>query len=251
MDENAPYIIPHPFVVDAADESAPFFRADGIGHKCSSFGARGNDLSSRIGIFKNGKKLYEGGEGTQEAVDFNGVSCRAGIDGAKNVEFNAERSHHLGSMKHFVESSMPSLVLSESVVYLPRAIKGESYEKMVFAKKRAPLSVDERAVCLEGVFDLLVALVAFLQFHRFLEEGKSCKQGLASVPAERDDRRIDSLDVLSDVLFEKFFAHARHVVGVEVCLIQIVAVGTLQVTSRADRLHKCAEVFRADKFPRS
>lgn len=205
----------------------------------------------RIGIFKNGKKLYEGGEGTQEAVDFNGVSHRAGIDGTKDVEFHSERSHHLSSMKHFVESCVSSFVATEGIVNLARAIKGEPYEEMILAKKRAPLGVDERAVCLEGVFDLFVALVAFLQFHRFLEEGKSCKQGLASVPAERDDRRIDSLDVLSDVLLEKFFAHARHVACVEVCLIQIVAVCTLQIASRADRLHKCAEVFRADEFPRS
>ena len=118
-----------------------------------------------------------------------------------------------------------------------RAVDAQADQEIVGLEKGGPLLVQERAVGLQGVADDAPGgRVFFLQRHRAAEEIEPYQGGLATLPAEPDLRRARRdlrRDIVAHIGLKDVVRHPELLfVRIETFLLQIVAVGTVQIAAR-------------------
>jgi hypothetical protein len=122
-------------------------------------------------------------------------------------------------------------------MYLLRTIDRNAYEEIVSLEKPAPILIEPGSVSLKGIVDLLAAFVFRLQFNRFFKEFKASKSGLAALPGKSDQRNFLRFNELLDIAFKKFISHFETAAFcIQFLFFQIIAVGTVKITNRANGL---------------
>jgi len=147
---------------------------------------------------------------------------------------------------------LAAFVHAIGVVNIFRPVDGESDEKLVARQKLAPCIVEQRAVGLECIVDSLAVCILFLQRDDVIEEWNPQQRWLAALPGKADVLIRLRLNVLTNVGFEHIIRHAEFTptARVEIFLLQVVAVGAIEIADCAmrlghdvKRLHRNAALF--------
>jgi hypothetical protein len=148
------------------------------------------------------------------------------------------------SLHHPAEAALTALVDAVSVVDLSWAVDRQADQEVVLGEERSPLVVEQGAVGLDRVGDLLARLLQrFGQFHRPAEKTQPHHRRLAPLPGHHDFRgaRV-RLYQLPQVGFQQVIGHPEPAAGVQHLLGQEEAVGAVQVADRTGRLGQQMEL---------
>ena len=126
-------------------------------------------------------------------------------NGSQGVEFCARAEQVLQAGDYFPEGWGASLAAAICVVYVLRAVDGESDEEILRSEKICPFRGYECAVCLESVVHDLAVSIFFLESDGFPVEIQACHQRLAAVPVECDFRGFTGGDIIAYHTFQQFF----------------------------------------------
>ena len=246
LHEASPDILAHPYVEDVAHELSESRGRDRPRSRFGPLGCGRHDVGAggallHDDMFRYGQELYEVGYGPQESVDLGPASYGAGVDGSKDVVLDTMSAHHVDRLHDAVEGTLAAAVAAEGVMYVLRAVERDPYEEVVRAEEVAPPFVDQSAVCLQRIDDAFACGVSLLQLHGAHEPVVSRYQRLAPVPDEGDRIGIRSLDILLYVALQQVEIHARLASAVYGGLVEVVAVGAVEVAGRACGLDHRAE----------
>ena len=171
----------------------------------------------------------------QERVDDATVLTVRGVDGREDVPLHPVALEHVEAAHHLVEGGLAALVDAVGVVHLTGAIDRDADEELVLGEELAPLVVEQRAVGLQGVADLLARLgEPRLQLDDESEEVDPHHRGLAALPRHDDLGCVRlGLDQLADVGLQQIGRHSKPAVRVEHLLGQEEAVLAVEVARRA------------------
>jgi hypothetical protein len=124
------------------------------------------------------------------------------------------------------------------IVQLARAVETQPYVKIFLGEKLTPLFINGRAVGLNPIDDFFAfGEMLLLERHRFAEKFHAQQCGLAAMPGEADDFFRGRLNMLDDVAFEGRVVEAKVCAfGIKIFFFQIIAVVTIEVANRPDRL---------------
>ncbi len=147
-----------------------------------------------------------------------------------------------GRLIDAIEGRPASTAEAKAVVEVFGAVDAEADQEAVIAEEFAPGVVQEEAVGLQGVVDAFAARMLLLQSHDLAIKIEPHERGLASVPGELREIGILRGDILADELLQEAVGHCSAGLLVEqLFLVQVVAVGAVQVAQRADRLRHHVE----------
>ena len=144
-----------------------------------------------------------------------------------------------------VESRRPAFVLAVFVMNVTRTVYRNAYKKIVFLEKGSEFRGNEGAVGLYGIADKLVPAIFLFQFHSFAVEVRPQYQRFAAVPVESDFLNIVGRNILPDAFLKHLIGHSRLPASVDIGLVEIIAVMTVQITERACRFEHDVELHRA------
>ncbi len=138
---------------------------------------------------------------------------------------------------HFVEGSGAAFIVTISVVQLFGAINAQADEKTIVVKKPAPFFIEQHTIGLQCVFDLHSGLgIFFLYLHCPAEKIQSHEGRLTALPGDRHIGRPMSFNGLANILLHQFVRHTERAFGVHLLLLEIKAVGAIEIALGAGRL---------------
>ena len=172
----------------------------------------------------------------EEAVDLPATPLAQTVHHAQRIVLHAAALEHFDRPHHPLESGPAALRQAERVVNVLRPVERNPHQKIVPGKEVAPRLVDQRAVGLEDVLDLLAIGVFLLEVHRLPVEIHPQQQRLAAVPAELHRRNLVGLDILFHVKFQQLVAHHGLPAAVLHGLVEVVAIVAVEVARRTGRL---------------
>lgn len=181
-----------------------------------------------------GKPLQAGGAEFvhQETVDLFRVPGISGMNDREGVERNRVALEQPGAAHRAVEAGRVAVAAAVRIMQVFRPVDAQADHEIVFFEKRAPGIVQERAVGLEFVGDLLAAGVFALEFDDAGEKVESQQRRLAAMPVEPNRAEFLLFQVLGDERFEQLVGD--RLAGRR--LVAVVAVSAVQVARRPDRL---------------
>lgn len=117
------------------------------------------------------------------------------------------------------------------------AIDAQAHQELVFLEKLTPLLVQQKAIRLQIVLDLLPAGVFLLNLDDLTVEVESQQRWLAPMPGEYHRVSVLVGDVLPNELLQQVVGDwAGLCVAQQALLVQVVAVGAIDIASRANWL---------------
>ena len=141
-----------------------------------------------------------------------------------------------------VEGGPAMLVDAEFVVEFAWSVDTDPNEEALRRKELRPSLVEQRPVCLHRVQEALVRAAARLgERDEATEEGESHQRRLAALPGDRDLGRVVGLDDLADIGLGNLVTHAETGAGIERFLVEVEAVGAIEVADRSGRLRHHVE----------
>ncbi len=175
-----------------------------------------------------------------EMIDIQRIVRIKVVDDAHRIPFHAVFAQQLDAAHHFVERGLSRARPPVFIMELLRPVYGDTDEPMVLSEEGTPLIRQQRAISLQAVVNLPPARIAALQCQHLLVETQRTHQRFAAMPREQHLRSRLCLDVLTDEGLQRLIAHEEVAVvsrlGIEMTLLQIVAVVTGEVAEAADRL---------------
>ena len=174
-------------------------------------------------------------------IHFQPAPLAGGVDRGHRVERHALGVEMLDAAEDFLESGRAALVAAEAVVDVLRAIQRDAQQEVIFFEKARPLARDECAVGLQAVVDLFAICVDLLELHRPAVEVEAHHQRLAAVPDELHLRDVVGGDVVADDALEHRVAHPGLAAAVDLRLVEVVAVGAVEVAQGARGLQHDVE----------
>ena len=174
-------------------------------------------------------------------IDFETAALAAGIDRGHRIERHAFGVEQLNAVQDPPERRGATLVLAELVVDVLRTVDRDTQQEVVLLEETRPLARDEGAVGLQAVVDLLAAGILLLERHRPTVEVQSHHQRFAAVPDELHLRHVVGRDVVPHHLLQHLQAHPGLPAAVDLRLVEIVAIGAVEVAERPGGLHHDVE----------
>ena len=110
------------------------------------------------------------------------------------------------------------------------SVNRDTKQEVVVTEELGRLVIDECTVGLQSVMNYLSICIFLLEFDGLAIEIKTENKGLSTVPVECHFRYFVGLDILSDRGLKHIIAHLRLMSSVDLSLIQIVAVVTVEIT---------------------
>ncbi len=126
------------------------------------------------------------------------------------------------------------------IMHLLRSVEAKAYGKALCRQKTAPVLIEESTVCLDTVGDALITgLMLALQCHNLAKVVQPQDDRLSTMPGKVDHRTGGSSNVLDNVFLQDGVGHAKRLaLWIEVFLLQVVTIVTVQVADGANRLGK-------------
>ena len=106
------------------------------------------------------------------------------MDDTQGIEFHAEHPHQTDRLHDFVEGGLAGFTEAEGIVDVLGPIQGDADKEMVFCKKAAPVSIDQRPVRLDGVVDFAATGISGLQLDRLSKKIDAHQQRFSPMPAK-------------------------------------------------------------------
>lgn len=152
----------------------------------------------------------------EEPIDLQRMIAVASADDGQRVERGGVLPEERQAAHHVIEGVATLLVDAIAIIHLPRAVDAQTNEKVLLAQELAPFVVEQRAVGLQRVVNLLPAGVLPLKRNGLAKEIDAEQRRLASLPGKADLGHVLPVDVLPDVRFENVVGHTpAGLVGVE------------------------------------
>ena len=129
-----------------------------------------------------------------------------------------------------------------------RTVERHSDKEVIHPEELSPPVINKSSVGLDRVDNLLAVRIFPLPGHGFLVEIQPEQKGLTSMPAECDFRSGVGGDILPDIFPEQFVAHHSLLPAILYGLVEVVAIGAIEVASRSGRLHDGGEGGRSGFF---
>ena len=129
---------------------------------------------------------------------------------------------------------MPVFIVGTSI-----SVNGKSDKKIVFLKESTPSLINEGAICLKCiVHPHVIFVILLLQLHRFFEEIKPTKRGLATLKCIAC-HSFSSKQSFPYYIFKRFLRHkAKRGIGAVLHLILVKAVVTMHIAKPRSGLYK-------------
>jgi len=126
------------------------------------------------------------------------------------------------------------------VMHFHRTIQAQSDSKTLGRKKAAPVLIEEDSVGLNTVSDVpVIGLMFTLERNNFAEVVQTQDGRFPAMPGKTDDRFGGGFDVLDNDLLQDEVGHAKRLAfRIEVFLLQVITIFTVQVADGADGLYK-------------
>ena len=207
----------------------------------------GEQAALRVEALHHRSKLHElRPQAFEKLIDLQRTASVVVIDRTEDIELHPGCPQGFDAPHHRIERRASAGHATVTVVALPRPVERNPYQKSVFPKKIAPLSVEQRSVGLDRIDNPMAAAVSFLQIHRLPEKIQPAQQRFASVPVEQHIGRILRSDKPRDERFEHLRIHhfppCGRVIG---RLFQVIAIFAPHVASARSRF--CHQVQRTGK----
>jgi hypothetical protein len=140
------------------------------------------------------------------------------------------------------------------IMHLLRPVEAKAYGKALCRQKMTPVLIEESTVCLNTVGDAFVTgLMLSLQRHDLAKVVQPQDDRLTTMPGKVDHRTGRGGNVLDNVFLEDGVGHAKRLAfWIEVFLLQVVTIVTVQVADGANGLGKnlkFAGSFNHRSFP--
>ncbi len=144
----------------------------------------------------------------QEAIDVERLPRVQPMHAGQRVECHAGPAQQVGGGHHLVEGRRTALVDTKAVVQFTRPVDAQPDQKAVLFQEAGPVFVEQNAVGLKIVFDLLPGLRVFLlQGDHAAEEVQPAQGGLAALPREHDGSTGIAVDILADEKLQRLVIH--------------------------------------------
>ena len=256
IDEIRTHVVPDPLVEYVADKAAETDRADRPSGYPRPLGLRVDDVGTGLAVLPavhdrilhmlhHGHELHVAAAyAFQKMIDLQSAALAAGIDRGHGVEGDILGGKRLQPLHDSGESRSSSLVLAELVVDVLRAVDRDSEQEAVILEETRPFAVDQSGVGLHGIAYHAVGSILALELHGLAVEVETEHKRLPSVPVEHDLPRVVRLDIFADHGLQHLQGHARLPAAVNLRLVEIVAVGAVEVAERARGFHHYAEIPR-------
>ena len=133
---------------------------------------------------------------------------------------------------------------------LARAVDGNADQELIFKEEFCPRIVEQDAIGLEGVGDLLAVGIFLLDLDEIPEIIDTQQRRFPALPGKIHHRRIVRLDILPDVALQHIFVHRplidmRIGLRIQQFLFEIEAVFAVEIADRPDGLSQHVEVCGA------
>lgn len=165
----------------------------------------------------------------------------------ERIEIDLIAPEGFDAAHHAIKGRLTAFVDTVGVVQLARTIDGNADKKLIFEKTFCPCIVEQDAIGLEGVGNLLAVGVFFLDLDKFPEIIDTQKRRFPALPGKIHHRRVVRFDVLPDVALQHLVAHRplidmRIGLRIEQFLFKIEAVLTVEIADGPDGLGQHMEV---------
>ena len=155
----------------------------------------------------------------------------------EGVEFHLVLFQEAQAAHDAVERGRAAFIHAIEVMELGRAVNRNPDQEMVLRQKLAPAIVQQDAVGLKSVFNLLAVGILVLDGDDLAKEVHAQQGGFAALPGKGNCRRILRGNELRDVRLQNRVGHGPILLlAVKVFLFEIKAVAAVQVANRAHRL---------------
>ena len=198
-------------------------------------------LESRVVVaLDDGDELDEPGAQvvSEVAIDLQWMVLVRRVHRAQDVELHVVLGEQLEAPQHPLGRGVSPLVDPVAVMELRRPVDADADQEAMLGEQLAPGIVQQRAVGLDGVLDLLARpAVPLGQLDRPAKELHPHERGLAALPRDRDLRsRGVGLEELAHVALEQLIRHSKAIAGIERLLGQEEAVFAIEIADRSGRL---------------
>jgi len=134
------------------------------------------------------------------------------------------------------------LILSDAifVMHFLGTVKAKPNSKTFGRKKAAPVIIEKGSIGLNTVSDSSVGgLMSALQRYNFTKVAQAQNGRFSTMPRKPDHVFWGSVNMLNNIFLQNFIGHSKQfALWIELFLVQIVAVVTVQVTDGSDRFSK-------------
>jgi hypothetical protein len=261
LDENLPYIAPHPLIENRNEKSAELIGAD------RAFG----DLASAARInwsadtgapapakirhrnlildssFDDGYELQIAGMQivAKKTIDFSRMFSVGRVNRAENIDIYPVTTQQFVAANDSSEAAAALLVRSIGLVHGLRPVETDSYENVVLFEKLAPFAVQSSPVRLHGVNYVLTRFAMQLNApHDTAEELKSHARRLSSLPHDVYIANRLCFEKPADVRIEQLVRPPQSVAQIQHFVGKIETISTVKNTNRARGLREHMEAGR-------
>lgn len=187
-----------------------------------------------------GDTLDDGGElqvlaaiVAEEVIEVEGIVGIEVVDHCHGIPFDVVLLEQFDASLHLEKGGAMVGGAPILIVKLLGSIDRDAHEPLVVVEEAAPLVGEKRAIGLDAVADDAATTIISLQLEDSLIEGEGTHQRLASVPCEEHFGLCLCLDILANELLEELVAHdMTGLVGIEMTLLEVVAVTATQIAMR-------------------
>ncbi len=225
-------ILGQPLVEDGAEKIAQSFSRHRAGANAALFVWLRLDQGQKLHVL--GLDLLE------EPVNLGGVLDVACMHHAQDVARDSVLPQEFIATHRLLVGGILTLGDAVQIVHFLRAVQAKPYGKALCRQKAAPVLIEEGAVGLHTVGDAPVrGLMLALQRHNLAKVVQPQDGRFPTMPGKVDHRTGGSVDVLDNVLLQDVVGHAKRLaLWIEVFLLQVVTIVTVQVADGANRFGK-------------
>ncbi len=174
----------------------------------------------------------------EEPVDLTGVLDVFCMHHTQDIAKDPVLSQEPVPAHRFLVGGVLALEDAVSIMHSLRTIQAKAYRKALLRQETAPVLVEESAIGLYPVGDALVTgLVLVLQRHNLAKVVQAQEERLPAMPGKVDHRTGGGGNMLDDVFLQYGVGHAKRLIfWIEVFLLQVIAIVTVQVADGAKGL---------------
>ena len=225
-------ILAHPLVEDGAEKIAQSFSRHSTVANAALFVWLRLDQGQKLHVL--GLDLLE------EPVNLGGVLDVLCMDHAQYIARDSVLPQEFIPTHRLLVGRILALGYAVPIVHFLRPVQAKPHGKALCRQKAAPVLIEENTVGLHTIGDALVrGLMLALERHNLAKIVQPQDGRFPTVPGKVDHRTWGSVDVLDNVLLQDVVRHAKRLaLWIEVFLLQVVTIVTVQVADGTNRFGK-------------
>ena len=190
LHEGAAHIGADPFVENRAEEICRIAAAQQTTARPWLRGSPARSGAARLGDLvrnplDNGNELHVAASiFPKKPVDLQRLVGVGAMDGGQRIEVDLVALQNFDAAHHAVKGRLAAFVHAIGIVQLARAVDGQADKKMILQKESRPRVVEQDAIGLKSVGDLLAVGIALLELDDAPKEVDAQQSRLPSLPGK-------------------------------------------------------------------